>query len=1071
MSFNPVSSRVEIQKLEAEQMQFWRDREIFKRTVSERDGAEDYVFYEGPPTANGKPGIHHVLARSFKDLFPRYKTMRGFRVQRKGGWDTHGLPVEIQVEKALGIKQKREIEEYGVAAFNEKCRESVLEYLDEWQKLTERMGYWVDLEHAYVTFKNEYIESIWAILKQFSDDHLLYQDYKVVPYCPRCGTPLSTHEVSDSYKDVDDPSVYVRFPLKDQQNTSILAWTTTPWTLPNNVALAVGTTFDYVTVEGPDPRHPGQTERLILAEELFPKVIKNHADYQIVARQKGSELIGQHYDPPFGHFPLYGLLKTDYAFVISAPHVTLESGTGVVHMSPSFGAEDMEATRAAGIGMLHSVKRDGTFIEQVTDFAGQWVKEADKGIIRDLKTRGLLYAQQQYHHSYPHCWRCGTPLLYYALDTWYLRTTQFKDQLIGLNQTINWTPEHVRDGRFGMWLENVRDWAIGRNRYWGTPLPVWKSDDPTSTQQVTVGSLKELSQYVGRDLTGLDLHRPYVDEITWPSADGKGTMRRVPELIDVWFDSGAMPYAQWGYPHVPGSDAQFESQFPADYICEAVDQTRGWFYSLHAIATMLKNSVAYKNVICLGHILDENGFKMSKSRGNIVNPWEIMDANGADAARWYMYTAAPPGDSRRFSKNLVNEVISGFYLTLWNTYSFFVTYANLDKYDPSGETVPLADRDELDRWIISELHTLVKRVTNAYENYDVTNATRPIQYFVEDLSNWYIRRSRRRFWSEGQRGMTVEKRAAYQTLHECLLTLSKLLAPAMPFMADSMYRNLAQHQQDFADSVHLAQWPTYDEAQIDSDLMAYMGLAKRLVSLGHAARSSVNLKVRQPLAEASFAVLNSREAEAVESLKNVIAEELNVKSVTLMGMSEAGGMVTYALNPLPQKLGKRLGGAFPKIQRMLREGNQSTVAAYAKTLLGGESITVTLDGESYSLTSEEVEVRRNATEGYTVEEANGYVAALKTALTDELIAEGMAREVIRRVNMMRRDADFALNDQIEIAYEATPRLAEALTTHAEYVKNETLARELRSGNGMKTSLTAEIEFDGEKLSVQVQRVG
>lgn len=1063
MRFRQVSPKVDIQKLEQEQLQFWRDAQVFARTTQGREDAPNYVFYEGPPTANGRPGIHHVMARAFKDIFPRYKIMQGYRVVRKGGWDTHGLPVEIEVEKELGLKNKQEIEAYGVAAFNQKCRESVLRYLDDWEKLTERMGFWVSLEDAYVTFKNEYIESVWWILKQFFDQNLLFQDYKIVPYCARCGTPLSSHEISDAYEEVDDPSVFVRFKVRGEPNTSFLVWTTTPWTLPGNAAIAVGTDVDYVMVEGESQYVPGQTERLILAEALMGPVLKKPENYTVIKRMKGSELLGMHYEPLFSYLPV----TQDYAFVTDgSAFVSTSDGTGIVHIAPAFGADDMEVGRANHLPTLMTVNGEGKFIEAVTDWAGMWVKDADKLIIRSLKERHLLWRNESYRHTYPFCWRCKTPLLYYARETWYIRTTQHRDRLVNLNQTINWVPSHIKDGRFGMWLENNRDWALGRNRYWGTPLPIWKCDNPESDEMVCIGSVKELSEYAGRDLTELDLHRPYVDEITWPSKDGKGTMRRVPELIDVWFDSGAMPFAQWGYPH--RGREEFEQQFPADYICEAIDQTRGWFYSLHAISSLLMNSVAYKNVICLGHILDGEGKKMSKSKGNVVDPWTIMHAQGADAARWYMYTSAPPGDSRRFSGKLVQEVISGFYLTLWNTFLFFVTYANIDDFDPNAAQVPYAERDELDRWVLSELHTLIQHVTQAYESYDVTGCTRPIAEFVDDLSNWYLRRSRRRFWQSEQ---DASKLAAYQTLYECLVTVAKLLAPAMPFLSEALYRELVTPFDKTApDSVHLTTWVKADTALIDTALVNEMRLVKHLVSLGHAARQSVNMKVRQPLAEAAFGVRNAVEASALRKLAGTVGEELNVKSVVVLDETSAGGMVSYSLNPLPQKLGKRLGSSWPAVQKLLREGDVSSVTAWARQLMAGEAITVSLNGgEPITLTPEEVEVHRNAASGYAVAEENGYVAALRTELSEALILEGLAREVVRRVNTLRRDADYALSDHITLRYTASPRLKEAIKAHLAYIQEDTLSEVVEEVAAPEGDQVEAFEFDGETITVAVQR--
>lgn len=1075
MKFKPVSSRVDIQALEQDQLTFWREKSIFQRTMKEREQGKRYVFYEGPPTANGRPGIHHVMARAFKDLFPRYHTMNGAYVLRKGGWDTHGLPVEIEVEKELGLNHKHEIEAYGIAAFNKKCRESVLRYLEDWEALTERMGFWVSLEDAYITFKNHYIESVWWILKQFFDKDLLFQDYKIVPYCARCGTPLSSHEISDTYEEVDDPSVFVRFPLVDEPNTSFLVWTTTPWTLPGNVALAVGRDLDYVMVEGPAQYGAeGETERLILAEALLSKALRKPETYTVVRKMKGADLLGKHYEPLFQFLPV----EVDYAYVVDGSHfVSVEDGSGIVHMAPAFGADDMETGRAHGLPTLMTVKPDGRFIPEVTDWAGMWVKDADPLITRNLRDRKLLYHNTQYRHTYPFCWRCKTPLLYYARETWYVRTTQFRQPMVDLNNTIKWVPDHIKDGRFGMWLAGNRDWALGRERYWGTPLPVWKCENPECGHTECVGSAKELSEKAGRDLSDLDLHRPYVDEVTWPCPmceprNGvQPMMRRVPELIDVWFDSGAMPYAQWGYPHQSAENNKlFEDQFPADYICEAIDQTRGWFYSLHAISSLLMNSVSFKNVICLGHILDENGKKMSKSKGNVVDPWSIMKKQGADAARWYMYTSAPPGDSRRFSGKLVEEVISGFYLTLWNTYSFFTTYANLDFEDVREilrNPVPVSQRDELDRWVLAELQVLVKNVTAAYEDYDVTGCTRPVQEFVDDLSNWYLRRSRRRFWASEK---DTSKLAAYQTLYECLVTVAKLLAPAMPFLSESLYRDLVTALDPTApDSVHLTFWVKPDEGLIDQALLDEMRLIKRLVSLGHAARNSVNLKVRQPLAGASFAVRSNTEAAALRKLAYTVGEELNVKSVTVLDEASAGAMISYNLNPLPAKLGKRLGKLFPVVQKTLRESDQGQVATWAKTLLAGKNLNVAINGESVEVTPEEVEVLRRAAEGFTVAEENGYVAALQTALTEPLILEGLAREVVRRLNTMRRDADYALSDHIKVSYKVSERLGLAMRTHGDYIRSEVQADEFSAVEAPAGDRVETFEFDGETVTFGIQK--
>ena len=1054
--FKPVSPKVSVQDVEEAQLKFWRERNIFHRSMSEREDGPRYVFYEGPPTANGRPGTHHVLARAFKDMFPRYKTMRGYYVLRKGGWDTHGLPVEIEVEKELGLEHKHEIEEYGIAKFNRKCRESVFRYIKEWEELTERIAFWVDLDNAYVTFTNDYIQSVWWILRQFWDQGLLYQGHKVVPYCARCGTPLSSHEVNLGYKDdTPDPSVFVRFAVRDAENTYFLVWTTTPWTLPGNVALAVGEDVDYIKVKGPD--EAGETEYLILAEALREYALGERADeYEVVERVKGRDLAGMHYEPLYTFLPV----EQDYAYVITADFVSTEEGTGIVHIAPAFGADDLEVGKKYNLPVLMTVNPQGAFIEEVTPWAGMWVKDADPKITEDLASRGLLFRSGVYYHTYPFCWRCDTPLLYYARPTWYIRTTARRDEMVRLNRTINWVPAHIRDGRFGNWLENNVDWALGRERYWGTPLPVWVCDNPDCGHQHCVGGVDELSELTGEDQSGLDLHRPYVDEVTWPCREcGSGTMRRVPELIDVWFDSGAMPVAQWGYPYY--NQELFKEQYPADYICEAVDQTRGWFYSLHAISTLLFDSVAFKNVICLGLILDEEGKKMSKSRGNVVAPWDVINAYGADIFRWYMYTAGPPGEPRRFSVDLVGQAYSSFWLTLWNTYSFFVTYANLDGFDPSEAEMPVASRSTLDRWVLAELHTLVRDVTEAYETYDVPGATRPIEEFVDRLSNWYLRRSRRRFWKSEN---DADKTAAYLTLYECLVTLSKLLAPAMPFLAEEIYRNLVGTVSPEApESVHLSLWPEYDAALIDEALMDEMRLVMRLVRLGHAARNSAQIKVRQPLAEVAYS-LPREKADVVKRYAALIADELNVKTVRVLDKAE--DVMSYRLNPLPQKLGPRFGKDFPLIQRVLREGDASE---YAKALLAGQTITVRYDGKEAELTPEEVEVRRQPIEGYAVAEDAQYLAALNITLTDDLKAEGLAREFIRRVQTLRREADFKVDDRIVTTYRASEGLARAVEQFADFIKGETLSEELMASESPDGEATGEYTFGGETLVIGVRR--
>jgi isoleucyl-tRNA synthetase len=1044
--FKPVSPRLNITLLEEEVLRFWKHYKIFEKSGTQREGGQEYVFYEGPPTANGLPGVHHALARAFKDLFPRYKSMRGYHVIRRGGWDTHGLPVEIGVEKDLGFTSKSQIEAYGIDRFNELCRRSAFEYIQEWERFTDRIGFWVDLEEAYVTYTNKYIETVWWILKTFWDKSLLYQGYKVVPYCPRCGTPLSDHEVALGYEQAVDPSVFVRLPLVDDPGTSLLIWTTTPWTLPGNVAVAAHPDVDYVIVERDMPE--GGVEKLILARPLIEKVFRNE-EVRVYETFKGKKLKGLRYRPLF----TFLLPDKPAHFVILEDYVTTEDGTGLVHIAPAFGAEDLQASIEHDLPVLLTINEDGTFIPDVRPWRGRFFKEADPDITKDLDARGLLYRAETYTHTYPFCWRCSTPLLYYARGTWYIRTQQYKDKMVELNKTINWYPEHIKNGRFGNWLENNVDWALGRERYWGTPLPIWECRDCHS--QVAVGSLAELSELAGEDLSSLDLHRPYVDEILFACKDCQGQMERVPELIDVWFDSGSMPYAQWHFPFE--NQEMFKNQYPADYICEAVDQTRGWFYSLHAISSLLNESVAFKNVICLGLILDVEGQKMSKSRGNVVDPWDVLNLHGADAFRWYLYTASPPGQERRFSVDLVGEVVRNFTLTLWNVYSFFVTYANLDGWKPS-ETSASQPYNELDRWLLSELNTLVRNVTNAMETYDVPGATRPIQAFVDDLSKWYLRRSRRRYWKSES---DADKVAAYATLYEALVTLGKLLAPTMPFLAEELYQNLVRSvDRETAESVHLAEWPAYDEQLIDEKLNANMELVMRFASLGHAARNQAAIKVRQPLSEAAFSVTGTDEARALEQYADLLKDELNVKQVRVLGST--GEAVSYSLNPLPKQLGQKYKGQFPAVRSAIIELDAEPAA---RALLDGQPIKVNVNGESLEILPDEVEVRAEARSGLTVASEGPYLCALHTDLTPDLVKEGLAREFVRRVQDMRKQAGLDIADRIHLYLQASFVLAEAVGAHREYIMGETLSTKLSSSHPPDGASTASLEFDGETANV------
>ncbi|HSL28469.1 MAG TPA: isoleucine--tRNA ligase [Anaerolineales bacterium] len=1041
--FKPVSPKLDVTSMEENILKFWKHADIFKKTVEQHKGGPEYVFYEGPPTANGKPGVHHVLARAFKDMFPRYKIMRGYHVSRRGGWDTHGLPVEIEVEKQLGFNNKQQIEAYGIDKFNELCKKSVFTYIRDWERLTDRIAFWVDLEEAYVTYTNDYIESVWWILKNFWDKDLLYKGYKVVPYCPRCGTPLSDHEVALGYEEATDPSVFVRMPLVDQPDVSLLVWTTTPWTLPGNVAVAAHPDVEYVVVQRDNE---GSKEKLILAKSLVQKVFGDQ-EVLVLETLKGKRLSGVRYHPLFTFLPP----DKPAHFVVLGDFVTTEDGTGLVHMAPAFGAEDMDMAREHNLPVLMTVQPDGTFIPEVTPWRGQFVKDADPLIIQDLRARGLLFKAEAYTHTYPFCWRCHTPLLYYARESWYIRTSAFRERLVELNNTINWVPEHVKSGRFGNWLENNIDWALSRERYWGTPLPIWECE--SCRYREGVGSVQELSEKAGRDLSDLDLHRPYVDEVHWDCPDCGGKMKRVPDLIDVWFDSGSMPVAQWHYPFE--NKEKFQQQFPADYICEAVDQTRGWFYSLHAISTLLFDEISFRNVICLGLILDGEGQKMSKSKGNIIAPWDVLNVHGADAFRWYLYTATPPGQERRFSSDLVGEVIRSFTLTLWNVYSFFVTYANLDK--PTVTTLPIATGD-LDRWLLSELNVLVRDVTEAYENYDVPNATRPIEAFVEKLSTWYLRRSRRRFWKSES---DSDKQAAYSTLYTALVTVAKLLGPSMPFLAEELYQNLVRSVDEAApESVHLAEWPVVLPEMIDESLNRDMELVMRLVSLGHSARQKANRKVRQPLAEAAFSVGNASERRAVETYADLFVDELNVKHVRLLDSSTEA--ISHTVKPLPKQLGQKYGNKFPAIQKAILAMNPEDAA---HTLLGGEALQVQVNGDSYRVLPEEVEVKALAKEGFAVAEEGAYVVALVTELTPELVQEGLAREFVRRVQDLRKSADLDVADRIDLFIEASPDLQAAIEAHRGYITTETLTSSLAFESPPAGASVVEDRFDSETLMV------
>ena len=1066
--FTPVSSRANLPEMEKNVLQLWKDRDIFRRSERGRQDRPLFMMYEGPPTANGSPGIHHVLARVFKDIICRYKTMKGCYVPRKGGWDTHGLPVELEVEKGLGLKSKREIEEYGIERFNQKCRESVFRYVKEWEDMTDRIGFWVDMEHPYVTLDNDYIETGWWVLRQLWDKDLIYQDIKGTPHCPRCVTSLSSHEVALGYReDTPDPSIYVKFrlvgwdptvrPRSAYENiaghggpTYFLAWTTTPWTLPGNTALAIDLSADYslVEVDGPHGK-----EKLILASALVDKVIQE--PYRVVETFDGLALGYLTYESPYNpreygvevrrfqkrdpqnaeNAPVLEVTDEYNPRVVPADFVSMEDGTGIVHIAPAFGDEDLVLGRRHGLDFVQSVDLQGAVIGDYP-FAGKFVKEADEDIMADLQARGLLYQQGVYHHTYPFCWRCDTPLLYYAKTSWYIRTTAAKDRLISGNREINWYPEHVKEGRFGEWLANNVDWAISRERYWGTPIPIWRCGSCEKLH--CVGSVAELMRMAVPEhaptFDVLDLHRPYVDEIVIRCPGCSGDMRRIPEVIDAWFDSGAMPFAQ---DHVVSTDGlknlQDEGRLPADYICEAVDQTRGWFYSLHALSTLLADRPSYRNVICLGLILDGQGRKMSKRVGNVVDPWTVLDAQGADATRWYLFTASQAGDSRRFSQDLVNEVVRRFLLTLWNVYSFFTTYASVDRFHPDQVPRDWRATSELDRWLLSELSSLTSQVDSHLGDYNPADAGRRIQEFVELLSNWYVRRSRRRFWkSEGDE----DKLSAYATLHTCLTTLCKLMAPFTPFLAEEMYQNLVRSVDGEApESVHLAAFPEQSTESVDRPLMEATRLAMRISSMGRGARSRAGVKVRQPLEKVLVRLRTQDEGERVRRVEPQILDELNIKELRVLDGSVDG----------PDGLRE------DRIYRRALEaaGNGS--------------------GESSGVDAAQVEAIVQV-DGYWVSLEGGYMVAVDATVTPELAKEGLARELVHRIQNLRRGAGFEITDRILAYYRAPASVGEVMREFADYIRQETLAEELVDGEPAEGSHQETQKLEGAEVLMGVKRL-
>jgi isoleucyl-tRNA synthetase len=1081
--FRPVETRQSFPELEERVLSRWRERDVFARSLAVREGAEVWSFYEGPPTANGKPGSHHVLARVFKDVYPRYRSMCGYRVPRKAGWDCHGLPVEIEVEKQLGIGSKQEIEDYGIAEFNQRCRESVFEYVEEWNRLTERIGFWIDLDDPYVTLENDYIESVWWSLRRLWDEERLYEGHKVVPYCPRCGTALSSHEVALGYEDVEDPSIYVALPYLPtdeggdggrpggpdssplEPGDRLLIWTTTPWTLPGNVAIAVAPDVSYVRA-----RVGGET--LIVAEALVERALGE--DAEVLDRFPGSALVGLSYRGPV--FDLADRERGAYP-VLAGEFVTTEDGSGLVHIAPAFGEDDYAVAAENGIfdptshGTLYNpVRQDGTFDGRVVGFEGRFVKdpEVTAALIADLRERGLLFREQVYEHAYPHCWRCGTPLLYYARSSWYVATSRAREELLANNEEIGWHPEHIKHGRFGKWLEGNVDWALSRDRYWGTPLPIWECAGEDCAGRFCAGSVAELRERARGEVPD-DLHRPHIDAVTLECERCGGNMRRVESVIDTWYDSGAMPFAQFHYPFE--NVAEFEERFPADFICEAIDQTRGWFYTLLAESTLLFDTSSYRNCVCLGLIQDPEGQKMSKSRGNVVEPWDVIAAHGADAFRWYYLTAQQPWSGYRFSVETVGESVRQFLLTLWNTYSFWVLYANAENLTPADFDPPNRFRcsfaandeakeqgsgaDNLDRWVLSRLQATIATVRERMDEFDCTAAGRTIAEFVEQLSNWYVRLSRRRFW-EGDR-------AAFATLRHCLLEMAALLAPFTPFLADEIHLNLvggeAEDFDQLPDSVHLRDFPQTDPTLADPELEAAMEAVRLTVELGRAARAQAKAKVRQPLRRAVI-VANEAERAAISARADLVRSELNVKELDFV--DEEAELVSYAVKPNYRSLGPRFGKRMPQVAAAIEALDPVHVA---RVMADGGEVGINIDGNEHTIGADEVTLALQPLEGYEVEAEAGHAVALQLELDDELRREGLAREIVHAIQNARKEAGLEITDRIQLTLGGDDELLAAARAHESYLAGEVLATSLAYDGADG----AEARIDGRELRIELSR--
>ena len=1045
--FEKVSTTLDFLSREKEVLEFWKKNEVFQKSIDLRKGGDVFTFYDGPPTANGKPHIGHIETRAIKDLIPRYQTMKGKSVTRKAGWDTHGLPVELEVEKQLGLDGKDQIEAYGIEPFIKKCKESVWKYKGMWEDMSERVGFWADMKNPYVTYDNNYIESEWWALKTIFDKGLLYKGYKVVPYCPRCGTALSSHEVSQGYKKVKERSAVVRFKVVGEESTFLYAWTTTPWTLPSNVALCVNGHETYARFEC-----EGRT--IIMADALIPAIM---GDKEIANKTTfpGSELVGMRYEPlfDFQREVIKGVENEENAWmVIADDYVTMTDGTGIVHIAPAFGEDDARVGRENHIPFLQLVDTKGE-MDKRTPWGGVFIKKADPMVLEDLDKRGLLVAAPAFEHDYPFCWRCDTPLIYYARSTWFIRMTAVHDQLMRNNRSVNWMPDNIKEGRMGNFLDNVIDWGLSRERYWGTPLPVWVCK---CGHIHVVGSIKELCE-VGHNVTpDIELHRPYIDQVTITCPECGGEMHRTPEVIDCWFDSGSMPFAQWHYPFE--NKEIFEANFPADFISEAIDQTRGWFYTLLAISTLLFDKSPFENCIVMGHVQDAEGRKMSKHIGNVVDPWEVLDKQGADAVRWYFYASSAPWLPTRFSGDLVSEMQRKFMGTLWNTYAFFTLYASIDNYDPLTQKADKKDFSLMDRWILSKLQTLISTVDEGLEKYQITETARAISDFVDELSNWYVRRCRERFWGKGLEG---DKLAAFETLYTVLRTLSGLCAPYIPFMAESMYRNLVANNDPSAPiSVHLTDFPTADPSLVDHELEAQMEEVIAAVQLGRACRNAANIKVRQPIA-----TMYIKGAALDEAVSELIADELNVKAVRFV--TDARDFTTYELKPQMRTLGPRYGKLLGRIGAHLKtmDGN-AVVDAFER----GETVSFELDGTTVELGKDDVLTRPMQKEGFVAQVDGDMTVVLDANLTPELIEEGYVRELISKIQTMRKDADFDVTDRIAVTIEADDKLSAIAEKGAEDIKRGVLALSVTLGAPEEGAVSQEWNINGEKAVIGVKVV-